>query len=52
MATINMTVSIKFAWWVMPYLRMHALFCRVTGKKPDLDKLCRLVTSNAKYVTK
>ena len=39
MATITAQVSIKRAWWVLPYLRSVAVLCWMTGLMPDLDRV-------------
>lgn len=39
MATTTMTLTLKRAWWVMPYLYSVMWFSEVTGLEPDLDKV-------------
>ena len=39
MAKTNITVSIKRAWWVMPYIYGLQLFSELTGMEPDLGKV-------------
>lgn len=43
MATITARVSVKRAWWVLPYLRSIEVFCWMTGMTPDLDKVSATV---------
>ena len=34
---------IRIAWWVRPYLYGTALFARITGLEPDIDKIATVV---------
>lgn len=50
MATIRLTL--KRAWWVMPYLfGVHACTW-LTGLEPDMDKVCATALKGFKVVTK
>ena len=35
----EMKLSVTFAWWLKPYLRLLAWFCVLTGNEADLAKL-------------
>lgn len=37
MATI--TVTVRLAWWVMPYMNAVARFSELVGLDPDVDKV-------------
>lgn len=39
MAQITMSLTIKRAWWVMPYVYGVRLFSEITGMDPDLEKV-------------
>lgn len=39
MAITTVTMSIKFAWWVKPYLCGVLLMSRLTGLQPDPDRV-------------
>jgi hypothetical protein len=39
MAKTTMTLTIKRAWWVLPYLYGVQLFSEATGMEPDYDKV-------------
>lgn len=38
---ITMTVHIKVAWWLRPYLYVLACFCWLHGTEPNPEKLRR-----------
>lgn len=37
MATADIKIRIKNAWWVWPYIRLYGLKCRITGEEPDIE---------------
>ena len=39
MARATITLTVKVAWWVRPYLYSLVLMSRLTGLEPDLDKV-------------
>jgi hypothetical protein len=39
MDMISLTITIKRAWWVMPYLYGVQLFSELPGMEPDYDKV-------------
>jgi hypothetical protein len=39
MARVEMKITVKRAWWVLPYLYTVVWFSEVTGLLPDLDRL-------------
>ena len=39
MARATVTLTVKVAWWVRPYLYGVVLMSRLTGFEPDLDKV-------------
>jgi hypothetical protein len=51
MSTHNLTItvavtyrlSVRFAWWVMPYVQSVALFAHLTGLEPDYARVARTV---------
>ena len=36
-------LNVKVSWWVIPYLHVLNLFCRVTNYKPDADRVGNFV---------
>jgi len=43
MAATNITLSIKRAWWVMPYIYGVQLFSELTCMEPDYDKVAATI---------
>lgn len=41
MARCTITITVKVAWWVRPYIQSVALFAAMTGLQPDLEKVTR-----------
>ncbi|WP_273861937.1 hypothetical protein [Pseudomonas sp. LA5] len=39
MARSTLTVTIRMAWWVKPYLYGVLLTARLTGRQPDPDRV-------------
>lgn len=37
--TLTVTVKVKRAWWVIPYLSAVARLGKLTGREPDIDKI-------------
>jgi len=52
MAQMNMTITIKRSWWVMPYLYGVHLFSELTGMTPDYDKVVATVMRGLTLVIK
>lgn len=51
MASINVTLSVKRAWWVMPYIFGVQLFSELTGMQPDMGKVSATVRRGFKVKT-
>lgn len=43
MTEASVTVSVRFAWWLRPYLAALGFFCAMHGTLPDWNKLERVV---------
>lgn len=41
MKAATLTLRIRLAWWVLPYIRTCAFFAALTGLEPDADKIVR-----------
>lgn len=41
MAQATLTLTVKVAWWVRPYVRCVAVFASLFGMQPDVDKVLR-----------
>lgn len=39
MAQVTLTVGIHRKWWVLPSLYLLSVFCKVSGRSPDLEQL-------------
>lgn len=39
MATMNMKISVKRAWWLTPYFYGLATVAALTGREPDWNKV-------------
>lgn len=39
MATINITIKCKLAWWVPVYIWLVGNFCNTFGLEPDIEKV-------------
>ena len=39
----DVTITVHFRWWLMPYLRLLAMACQVSGREPDWNLLARIV---------
>lgn len=39
MTTVTLTLHVRVAWWVKPYLQSVALFARITGTEPDWERV-------------
>ena len=50
MAQSTLTITVKVAWWVRPYIQCVALFAKATGMEPDVDKVTRTVMRGIKAV--
>ncbi|MFJ3487742.1 hypothetical protein ACIPL1_30595 [Pseudomonas sp. NPDC090202] len=52
MANINVTLSVKRAWWVKPYLRSIVLIAHLTGARFDWERVAAKVVSGYKLELK
>lgn len=52
MAATNITLSIKRAWWVMPYIYGVQLFSELTCMEPDYDKVAATIARGFTVVIK
>ncbi|KWV72160.1 hypothetical protein [Pseudomonas fluorescens] len=52
MANITQIITIKRAWWVMPFIYCVRLFSGLTGMEVDYDKLAATVVRGLKPVFK
>lgn len=52
MARVTATISVKRAWWVMPYIYDVQLFSELTGMEPDMGKVGTTVMRGFKVVIK
>jgi hypothetical protein len=43
MAKTVLTMRVRFAWWVTPYLAGVRLCCMLTGREPDYQRVARAV---------
>lgn len=43
MATMNMKISVKRAWWLKPYCFGVAAMSALTGREPDWEKVNRMI---------
>ena len=48
MVRSTLTLSVKVAWWVKPYINAVSMFSALTGLDPDLDKIAALVFRGVK----
>lgn len=39
----TVTIQMRLAWWVRPYLGSVVLFARLTGMEPDMAKVGAMV---------
>lgn len=44
--TLELQISVKFKWWVNPYISTLKLFCLTLGIEPNYDKVGEFI---AKY---
>lgn len=51
MASASITLTVRVAWWVRPYIRAVALFSRMTGLTPDVEKVSRTARRGLRIVT-
>jgi len=40
----QITIRIKLAWWVKPYLLALIAFAKMAGQEPDADKAAELIS--------
>lgn len=43
MAQQSFTITVRFAWWLRPYLSVLVFFCLLHGSEPDYDRLGRMI---------
>lgn len=43
MVKIELTLTVKLAWWVMPYVQTLILFCKLMNTEPDMDKVEKII---------
>jgi len=48
MAACQLTVSIKRAWWAIPYVRACMMFAWLTGMEPDVEKIAAIISRGMK----
>lgn len=51
MAKTLLTLSVRFAWWVNPYLYGVRLCCILTGLEPDYERVARVVERGVRINT-
>ena len=49
---MKLTVKVKVAWWLRPYLSVLSFFCLLTGAEPNWAKLSRVVDRAVKLRVK
>ena len=47
-AKATLTLTVRVAWWVRPYIQSVALFTTLTGMTPDLEKAQRTMLRGIK----
>lgn len=52
MAKASIELAVKVSWWVLPYIHSVALFARMTGLQPDLDKVVRTALRGIRVIAK
>jgi hypothetical protein len=50
MAQPTVTLSVRIAWWVRPYLAGATLFAWTFGMQPDMDKVAGTVQRGVRVV--
>jgi hypothetical protein len=40
---LTLTIEVRLAWWLWPYLGALFLFCRLTAGAPDEAKLAKVI---------
>lgn len=50
MAQIAGRLTVRFSWWVQPYLTGVILFARTFGMEPDLDKVTSTVMRGVRVI--
>lgn len=48
MAASSITVTVKVAWWVNPYIGAVNVFAAMTGMTPDFEKVAATVMRGVK----
>lgn len=41
--SIMCSLNVRVAWWLMPYLRTLAILCKLTGMRPNMNRVNRLI---------
>lgn len=49
MAASNITVTVKIAWWVNPYIGAANAFAAMTGMTPDVNKVVATALRGVKF---
>lgn len=52
MAQATITLTVKVAWWVIPYIRACAVFAVLFGVVPDGEKIVRTCMRGIKLVVR
>ncbi|HEM6857191.1 TPA: hypothetical protein U2I44_002122 [Providencia rettgeri] len=50
--TLALQISVKFKWWVNPYISTLKLFCLTLGIEPDYDKVGEFIAKRGLITTK
>lgn len=50
MATSEIKLTVKLAWWLRPYLAALLLACMVTQAEPDWVKLDRVLAKSIRII--
>lgn len=48
---VDVKLSIKYHWWVSPYLHACRLFSQITGMQPDTDKIAERIVRYGVTIT-
>lgn len=39
MAQVTLTIGVHRKWWVLPSLYLLSVFCKISGRSPDIERL-------------
>jgi hypothetical protein len=45
----TLTLTVRFKWWVKPYINSLILFCNTAGLEPDIEKVTDFIVSKGIY---